>query len=300
MISRSVQQSLSRLSASRVGSVPLPTLGGRQFWSDRMVFCGWRIQENVLTGHSRLLDARNVRRAWGTFAYCLERFEEARAHHRLSHNQDHVVIMVHGLLKAHVMFAGLGSWLKRRRVDSLSFTYASTRHSLKGHAKALCEVLAHLGDVASVTFLTYSLGALVVRKALAIGEGPRGWRQRIRVRGVFMIAPPNRGARLAQVVMRGPVRWLTAPVASDLMPSRAKKLPPPNVPYAIVAGGTGKAKGFNPFLTGDNDGCVTVTETRIAPDDDLVLVKAPHWALVDHKTTRKALSRFLSGARISG
>ena len=60
---------LGRLSTSKIGGLAVPTLGGRQFWSDRLVYGGWRIQENFLTGHSRLLDAGNVRRAWGTFAH---------------------------------------------------------------------------------------------------------------------------------------------------------------------------------------------------------------------------------------
>ena len=296
-LSKTLRRSLRRLSISRAGRMPLPTLGGRQFWSDRLVYAGWRIQENVITGHARLLDARNIRRAWGTFAQCLARFEELRLQHSLSHDRDHVVIMVHGLLKAHGMFKGLGRWLGKHDIDSLGFTYASTRHSVCAHAKALCRVLDHLGDIKSVTFVTYSLGALVVRKALAKGN----WRDRIDVRGVFMIAPPNRGARLAEVlVKRGPARWLMAPVASDLMPARARRLPKPDVAYAIVAGGTGKAKGFNPFLAGYNDGYVKVAETRLSTADDLVVVRAPHGLLVNHKTTKKALARFLAGGKVAG
>jgi len=299
-ISRSLRRSLGRLSISRVGRVALPTLGGRQFWSDRMVFGGWRIQKNVLTGHSRLLDARNVRRAWGTSAHCLACFEDMRARHGLRQYQDHVVIMVHGLFMAHHMFSDMGAWLAKRKIDSVGFTYASTRHSIAEHAKALCQVLEHLGEVASVTFVTYSLGALVARKALALGARKGGWRRDIRVRGLFMIAPPNRGARLAEMIAkRGPGRWLVAPVAADLMPARAKRLAKPDVQYAIVAGGTGRRKGINPFLAGDNDGYVTVEEARLAPDDDMIVVKAPHGLLVDHHRTKKALARFLAGGRIA-
>ncbi len=286
---------LGRLSTSKIGAVAFPTLGGLQFWSDRLVYGGWRIQENFLTGHSRLLDAGNVRRAWGTFAHCVGCFAARRAGLGLRHDPEHVVVMVHGLLKAHGMFSSLSKWLAARGIDSLGFTYASTRHSLSGHAKALAEVMSHLGDVASVTFVTYSLGALVVRKALQ----RKGWRRKVQVRGLFMIAPPNRGARMAEVVLKGPARWLVAPVAKDLMPARAKRLARPDVRYAVIAGGTGKAKGFNPFLTGDNDGYVTVAETRLSPADDLLLVRAPHGLLVNHRTTKKALARFLAGQPIT-
>ncbi len=46
-------------------NLPAKTLGGTQFWSDVLVQRDWRIQRNAWTGHCRLLDGQNVRRAWG-------------------------------------------------------------------------------------------------------------------------------------------------------------------------------------------------------------------------------------------
>ena len=48
----------------------LPTFGGKQFWRDCLIDREWRIQQHVHTGHFRLLDARNHRRAWGSYAAC--------------------------------------------------------------------------------------------------------------------------------------------------------------------------------------------------------------------------------------
>ncbi|MEX2316997.1 MAG: hypothetical protein WD669_07590, partial [Pirellulales bacterium] len=42
------------------------TAGGKQFWADLWFFHEWRIQRNALTGHYRLLDGANYRRASGT------------------------------------------------------------------------------------------------------------------------------------------------------------------------------------------------------------------------------------------
>ncbi|MGQ9575532.1 MAG: hypothetical protein ACUVUC_09450 [Thermoguttaceae bacterium] len=41
----------------------MPTLGGKQFWADELLFHQWRIQRNVLTGHCRLLVGRKLMRA---------------------------------------------------------------------------------------------------------------------------------------------------------------------------------------------------------------------------------------------
>ena len=43
----------------------MPTLGGLTFWIDVAEIGGWRMQRNIFIGHWRLLDPRNVRRAWG-------------------------------------------------------------------------------------------------------------------------------------------------------------------------------------------------------------------------------------------
>ena len=51
-------------------NLPMPTLGGRQFWADCQFFRGWRIQKHVYSGHYRLLDPSDIRRAWGTLEEC--------------------------------------------------------------------------------------------------------------------------------------------------------------------------------------------------------------------------------------
>jgi pimeloyl-ACP methyl ester carboxylesterase len=53
-------------------NIPSPTLGGGPLWKDVAQVEGLRIQRNRLTGHHRLIDAANVRRAWGSFEACEE------------------------------------------------------------------------------------------------------------------------------------------------------------------------------------------------------------------------------------
>jgi hypothetical protein len=60
-------------------NIPSPTLGGLQTWTDELVFRDWRIQRQSITGHYRLLDDRNHRRAWGTFEQCRARAERIEA-----------------------------------------------------------------------------------------------------------------------------------------------------------------------------------------------------------------------------
>lgn len=46
-------------------NVNTKTMGGKQFWNNIASYKGWRIQQNTITHHCRILDPKNVRRAWG-------------------------------------------------------------------------------------------------------------------------------------------------------------------------------------------------------------------------------------------
>ncbi|MDD6825064.1 MAG: hypothetical protein PUE12_02950 [Oscillospiraceae bacterium] len=43
----------------------LKTMGGDLWWRDLVEAEGWRIQQNSVTKHCRILDPNDVRRAWG-------------------------------------------------------------------------------------------------------------------------------------------------------------------------------------------------------------------------------------------
>src|SRR5437868_348541 len=59
-------------------NVAAPTLGGKQFWTDELLFRDWRIQRNTLTANYRLLDENDVRRAWGSFVDCRAKLDEIK------------------------------------------------------------------------------------------------------------------------------------------------------------------------------------------------------------------------------
>jgi hypothetical protein len=56
-------------------NVESPTMGGKVFWDTITSYEGWRLQKNKLTGHCRLLDPNDVRKAWGSFSAMSDAFE---------------------------------------------------------------------------------------------------------------------------------------------------------------------------------------------------------------------------------
>jgi hypothetical protein len=76
------------------------TLGGRQFWADVAFLHEWRIQQNVLTGHYRLLDGDDYRHAWGTREACRRKLDEIRVARNLAPMSGEAVILIHGLVRS--------------------------------------------------------------------------------------------------------------------------------------------------------------------------------------------------------
>ncbi len=46
-------------------NINFPTMGGHVFWNNLASYNGWRIQQNTITHHCRILDPNDIRRAWG-------------------------------------------------------------------------------------------------------------------------------------------------------------------------------------------------------------------------------------------
>lgn len=47
-------------------NIPMPTAGGEVFWNTIVQCNGWKLQQNMITHHARILDDNNYRIAWGT------------------------------------------------------------------------------------------------------------------------------------------------------------------------------------------------------------------------------------------
>jgi hypothetical protein len=64
-----LEQGLRLLSMGEVlpnmPNIPFPTMGGEVFWNELASVNGWRVQQNMITQHCRVLDPNDVRVAWG-------------------------------------------------------------------------------------------------------------------------------------------------------------------------------------------------------------------------------------------
>lgn len=275
-------------------NIPFPTLGGKQFWTDRYIYSGWRIQENVITGHSRLLDPGDMRRCWGAFAACRAVFERIRALRGIEAYNGHLVILVHGLGRSRASFGGLERALTSAGYQVAAVSYASTRRSVARNADDLNELIENLEGVDRISFVTHSLGGLVVRDLL-MREAE--WRTRVDVNALVMTAPPSRGSAMADVLQYvPPINLILWRGLFDARTSTVAALPAPDVPFAIIAAGRG-GTGWNPILKGDDDLIVSVEETRLDGAAGWMKVNGIHSFIMNYPDSIAATIQFLEHRR---
>ncbi len=276
-------------------NLPTPTLGGTQLWRDAHVFAGWRIQENVLTGHFRLLDTENIRRAWGSYTQCAERLDELKRSEGIQAPSKHLVLLIHGILRSTGTFAALEKALIETGFDAVAISYPSSRGTIEEHADGLARLLDRQEGTETVSFVTHSMGGLVLRHLLK-REG--AWKRRIKIHRIVLIAPPNQGSAIARLLKDIPAyRLIYGAAGQQLTPAQVSRIPALEHPFAIIAGGKGDGGGFNPLLPGDDDGTVALTETRLEGAEDFLVVPAIHASISSHQKTIRATINFLQRGR---
>ena len=72
-----------------------------------------------------------------------------------------------------------------------------------------------------------------------------------------------------------------------------ERLAIPQCEFGIIAGGRGDERGFNPLLTGDDDGVVTVSSTRLAGAADFLVLPVSHTFLMRNRQVLDCTLRFL-------
>lgn len=280
-------------------NLPLPTLGGRQLWTDHLWNDGWRLQQNAITGHWRLISPANVRYAWGSRAACEQAMQERIDPDRVP--DPHIVVLLHGLLRSSQSMAKLQQALVCSGPGRpVAFEYASTRKSISEHAAALREWVERLPGKPRIDFVCHSMGNIVVRRAIADWQrqgDPQGVLPRIG--RMVMLGPPNQGADIARRLGKlGLFEIVTGRGGTELgaaWDSFQTELAIPPCPFAIVAGDLTASWIKNPLISGPSDFLVLVEETKLDGCAEYRTVPVLHALLMNDASVQKFVSEFLQG-----
>ncbi len=273
------------------------TTGGTQLWTDHMHRNGYRIQQNALTGHWRLLDPDNVRQGWGTEKHC-EALLDKVCPPVESDTPRHVVVLLHGLMRTRGSMKSLETKLIDSSCDEVvRFSYASTRASIADHAQALRDVLEGMPANTQFSFVGHSMGNIVVRHLLGDlqKDDPAGLLGRCR--SMVMLGPPNQGAAIARrLATTGLFGLVTGKGALELGPQwedLQTRLAIPPFPFVIVAGDLSHNPIQNPLVDGSSDLIVSVDEAKLDGAERLEIVPVLHSFLMNDVKVQELTLEFI-------
>lgn len=269
------------------------TFGGRQFWGDVQFFHDWHIQRNIFTGHYRLLDGQDRRHAAGTLDECREKLTEIRKKKKLPPMSGKAVVLLHGIFRSGHSLKWMGGQVAGEDGLAITMDYPSTQISIPAAAEYLDSVLNSLEGIDEIDLVTHSMGGLVVRAYLAEHRDPR-------IRRLVMIAPPNQGAEMADLLKRNfAFRCLFGPSGQQLCTQGLiPKLPAPDFEFAVIAGARGTDTGWNMLIPGDDDGTVTVASTRLVGAADFATVPTIHTFLIGEPAVAEMVRHFFGEGRL--
>ncbi|MBN2778325.1 MAG: hypothetical protein JXR36_11815 [Bacteroidales bacterium] len=226
------------------------------------------------------------------FIVCVFTFAQAQSQHK--------VYLLHGYANPKSIMRKIDKDLKKSGFNSENYAYPGLYEELDSLGKRLYEdVLSE--DLDSVSFVTHSMGGLVVRSMLRYsGEDPTF----PTIYRIVMIAPPNKGAAIADFFKSyDKLSKLLGPNVAKMQTdtnSFANQLPIPcNTQIGIIIGKRGKNKGYNILIEGDNDGLVKPEHTLLGNETDTISLKLDHLALIKRKKSRKRVLEFLNNGQFS-
>ncbi len=276
-------------------NISFKTLGGKQYWEDIVIYGGWRVQRNVFTKHCRLLDDRDIRRAWGSFRQCEQALEEAKETGRAELRSRKLCILLHGYLRSKDSLKKLKRTLESEGYEVYAINYPGMRFTLERFAEQVAGIIDVVeDDFDEIHMVTQSMGGIVARGVLSDGHFPK-------VHRLVMIAPPNQGAIMADLLLGWwPSESVVGPAGKQLAKdaeSYARNAGIPKCQVGVIAGVRGKKRGWNPIIPGGDDGLVGVDDARLEGMADFVTVNAWHSSIMKHADTLRQTIFFLKHGR---
>lgn len=205
------------------------------------------------------------------------------------------VYLVHGYGAMRASMRPMDRLLRQHGYTTTNWSYASLHTALPDAGRDLwLDVVAkHSSD--TVSFVTHSMGGLVVRSMLSCAlhdtVSPVVGR-------IVMLSPPNQGSWWADVFGKSRVMsWIMGPNLAHMKTdssSLAHTLPiPPQGSLGIIAGARFDARGYNPFIKGDNDGFLTPEQTKLGAGEDFVIIPEVHFFMPQNRKSKILALYFL-------
>jgi len=203
------------------------------------------------------------------------------------------VYLIHGYGGLGIEMSEIQKVIDKEGFISEIYTYPSLVKDVDSVANTLFLKIQN-ENFDTVSFVTHSLGALVIRSMYehldTLSSFPF-------IHRIVMIAPPNNGSPVADFFAQFSfVKHIIGPNINNITTNPltgAGKYPIPTCEVGLIAGSFGRKKGFNVFVKGDNDGVLLPEQTKMGNEKDVAFVKSWHIGLLFNRTVKKYVISFL-------
>src|SRR5688572_2207677 len=208
------------------------------------------------------------------------------------------VVVLHGLGRTRLSMSRLATRLRNHGYEVVNLGYPSTRYGiaeLTGHLDR--ELKSHdFPSARRVHFLTHSLGGIIVRNYLK--RHPLSNLGR-----VVMLSPPNQGSEVVDRLRHNLLFKVATGPAGQELGTDALSIPsglgPVEFPLGVIAGSRSLNPLFSAWITGDNDGTVSVQRARAEGMADFLVVRHSHSFIMRSSLVADQVVEFLRHGRFA-
>jgi triacylglycerol lipase len=204
------------------------------------------------------------------------------------------VYLLHGFGSSPIAMAKIARAIEKKGLPTTNYGYNSLYRDLDSLGSRLRREIASIAED-TVSFVTHSMGALVVRSMYRFLDSTTRFPV---IHRIVMIAPPNRGAEIADFFSSNPV--IAKALGPNLVKMRsdsgsyANCLPKPRFGEIGVIVGVRRGKfWFNRSVKGENDGFLTPEKATLGVEKEIAVVKSSHILITVKREAVDLTLRFL-------
>ena len=192
--------------------------------------------------------------------------------------ENECVVLVHGLNRGDASFFLMERLLSAAGYQVVNLDYPSRSATVEVLIGYLNDAVAACDDQ-TVNFITHSLGGILVR-------GWVGLKDRDNLGRVVMLAPPNQGSELVDAMADlGLYRFITGPAGQQLGTDKTgapARFGPVDFDLGVIAGSLSLNPVFSAMIPGEDDGAVSVQNTKIEGMADHIVLPVTHTLLMNN------------------